>query len=31
MIRDNDPFDFDSSDGQMTYLDRKIDDYGESG
>lgn len=29
MIGDNDPFDFDSLDGQMTYLDREIDDYGE--
>lgn len=29
MIGDNDPFDFDSLDGQMTYLDREIDGYGE--
>lgn len=28
MIGDNDPFDFDSLDGQMTYLDREIDGYG---
>lgn len=29
MIGDNDPFDFDSLDGQMTYLDREIDGYEE--
>lgn len=29
MIGDNDPFDFDSLDGQMTYLDHEIDGYGE--
>lgn len=29
MIGDNDPFDFDSLDGQMIYLDREIDGYGE--